>query len=201
MASEEKPNVSLVLGIEIDELFASSKLMHDWHWIRTYGFLQYTMYAPRRFSPLLRKAITRTLAQTKQHYQRSNILTRNKYDEGTTLETTGPGVFTDAILDGLSEALPETHPLVTISMEKDKGVGGLSSGSGEVQRRVTWAPFHRLKEPLFTDTTSHASDMGGLTIMPISVWGNGQRHSDAGSIRDVQACVKHHFKGTGSRGR
>lgn len=48
--SQISPNVSLVLGIEIDEPYASIQLMEAWHWIRIYGFIQYNMYAPRRFS-------------------------------------------------------------------------------------------------------------------------------------------------------
>src|SRR5690606_35022784 len=62
-----KHNISFVVGVEIDEPFATAKLMQDWHWIRRYGFIQYTMYAPQRFSPLLRKIIVRVLAHTKQH--------------------------------------------------------------------------------------------------------------------------------------
>lgn len=185
------PTVSLVLGVEIDEPYASTALMHDWHWIRIYGFSQYTMYAPRRFSPLLRRVIVRVLAQTRQHYQQSNhgYFAWKGYDEATILEVTGPGVLTDAVLDGLSETLPKSHPLISASVEKDKEVGELGT-----DRRVTWTPFHRLKEPMFINE-SDASDMGGLGVLPVQVWGNGQRHSRAGFYDDDDACVNHHFKG------
>lgn len=183
--------VSLVLGIEIDEPYASSKLVREWHWIRTYGFLQYNIYAPRRFSPLLRKAIARVLAQTRQHYQRSSPkYFLRRYDEGTILEITGPGVFTDAILDGLTETLPETHPLVLTSVQQDERVGEIGSKS-----RVTWAPFHKLETPLFVGASDAISNMGGLAVLPIRVWGNGQRHSEAGFFQDAQACINHRFKG------
>lgn len=186
------PEVSLVLGIEVDEPYASSKLIHEWRWIRWYGFAQYNVYAPRRFSPLLRKVIVRVLAQTKQHYQGSNhdYFLGKEYDEATILETTGPGVFTDAILDGLSETLPQSHSLISVSADKDREAGELGS-----ERRVTWAPFHRLKKPLFIDASEATSDMGGLAVMPINVWGSGQRHSGAGPFRRVDACVNHRFKG------
>ena len=185
-------NVSLMLGIEIDEPYASPKLKRDWHWSRSYGFIQYTMYAPQRFSPLLRRAIVRVLAHTKQHQQRSNFFLGPRYKESLILEVTGPGMFTDAILDVLSETLPSTHPLVTFSVEQDSTVGELKTKSGGVQRRVTWAPFHRLKHPLWVDS-SRENDMGGLGVLPISVWGNGQRHSEAGGFNHPQACINHRF--------
>lgn len=116
-----------MLGIEIDEPFASPKLMREWHWSRTYGFIQYNMYAPRRFSPILRRAIARVLGHTRQRYQKAGLFSRSAYDESAILEVTGPGVFTDSVLDVLSETLPKTHPLVTTSIEKDRGVGELSS--------------------------------------------------------------------------
>lgn len=198
LASEEKRDVSLVVGVEIDEPYASSKLMREWRWIRTYGFEQYTIYAPRRFSPLLRKTIVRVLSHSRQHYRQSNYFSRKKYDESLILEITGPGVFTDAILDGLSDALPGTHPLIGMSVEKDRGVGELTAESGVVQSRLTWAPFHKLKDPLMINASDAASDkpMGGLYILPVSVWANGQRHSEAGFFQGVQACVNHRFKGS-----
>lgn len=189
-----KPIVFLVIGIEIDEPYASPNLMRKWRWIRTYGFGQYTMYAPRRFSPLLRRAIARVLAQTRQHYQSASWVERywRRVDEATILELTGPGVFTDAILDGLSDALPATHPLVRTSVEMDYG-GELSAGP-----RVTWAPFYRLKESLWLNASDAVAgrEFGGLGVMPIRVWGNGQRHSQAGWYDDEEACVNHHFRGT-----
>lgn len=208
-SQENHPNISLVLGIEIDEPYASPKLKHDWHWSRSYGFIQYTMYAPQRFSPLLRRTIVRVLAHTKQHHERTNFFLRPRYKEDTTLEITGPGVFTDAILDVLSESLPPTHPLIISSIEHDRGLGELVAG-GKPQKRVTWAPFHRLKNPLWVDSNSSLRadgdvpgkrhDMGGLGVLPINVWGNGQRHSGAGHFGHAQACVNHRFGRTWKKG-
>ncbi|KAL2826143.1 hypothetical protein BDW59DRAFT_172018 [Aspergillus cavernicola] len=158
-----RSDISLVLGIEIDEPYASEKLMRDWHWSRSYGFVQYTMYAPRRFSPVLRRAIVRDLAHTRRHglERVSGLRLRMRYMEKDILEITWPGVFTDAVLD-------------------------LRGG------RVTWAPFHRSKSPLWVDG-SEAEGLGGLGVVPISVWGNGQRRSGAGQFTDLQACVNHRF--------
>lgn len=191
---------SLVLGIEIDEPYASPQLMHDWHWSRSYGFIQYNMYAPRRFSPLLRRAIVRVLSHTRQHQQHSNYFSRPKYDESTTLEITGPGVFTDAVLDVLSETLPGTHPLITRSIEKDEKADELRKLGG-TSKRVTWAPFHRLQSPLWVDASeATGGDMGGLGVMPINVWGNGQRHSEAGFFNHPLACINHRFGRTWKKG-
>ena len=200
--SSSKSQVSLVLGIEIDEPFASPKLMRDWHWSRTYGFIQYNMYAPRRFSPILRRAIARVLGHTRQHYQKATLFSRSSYDEKSILEVTGPGVFTDAVLDVLSETLPQAHPLVMTSVEKDKDVGELSPSPGLLHSRVTWAPFHRLNRFLQVNASDAGSEekMGGLAVVPIKVWGNGQRHSDAGYFQDPQACVNHRFGRTWKKG-
>ncbi|KZN91205.1 Initiation-specific alpha-1,6-mannosyltransferase [Penicillium chrysogenum] len=37
------PDVSLVVGIEVDEPYASPQFMRDWHWTRSYGLIQYTI--------------------------------------------------------------------------------------------------------------------------------------------------------------
>lgn len=200
--SRTSPNVALVLGIEIDEPYASPQLMRDWHWSRIYGFIQYNMYAPRRFSPFLRRAIVRVLAHTRQRSQKSTFFSKSTYDEKSILEITGPGMFTDAILDVLSETLYKTHPLTMISMEKDRGIGELSLKPSGLGARVTWAPFHRLKDALWVDASDSASDrdMGGLGVVPIRVWGSGQRHSEAGYFNDVQACVNHRFGRTWKKG-
>lgn len=192
---EEKPTVSLILGVEIDEPYASPQLLRAWRWTRSYQFIQYTMYAPRRFSPLLRRAIVRTLSHTRLLHQQSGFFSRWNYNQNTILEISGPGMFTDAILDTLSETLPETHPLVAASVEKDKEAGELSSPGGGSLKRVTWAPFHELDEAVWIDAAD-ADDMGGLGVVPVQVWGNGQRHSHAGNFKSKEACVNHRFGGT-----
>lgn len=178
--------------------------MHDWHWTRSYGLIQYTMYAPRRFSPLLRETIVRVLAHTKQLKKSNSRFFRSlAYDEKTILGVTGPDVFTDAILDKLSTSLPSTHPFIQHSVDADAKTGDfLSPATGELRRRVTWAPFHRLRDPVCIRAGEAVSKepMGGLCILPISVWGNGQRHSQAGGFNDPNACVNHRFGRTWKKG-
>ncbi|KAL4813519.1 hypothetical protein BDW67DRAFT_177818 [Aspergillus spinulosporus] len=196
-------NISLAVGIEIDEPHASPQLMRDWHWIRTYGLIQYTFFAPRRFSPLLREVIVRVLSHTRQYNQQSLPFIGPRYDEKAILEVTGPGVFTDAILDALSDALPTTHPLLATSVRADDGIGDLlSQASGQIARRVTWAPFHRISDPLCVDAQEAAvgKSMGGICVLPVNAWGNGQRHSGAEGFHSPLACVNHRFGGTWKKG-
>ncbi|KOC15450.1 hypothetical protein AFLA70_305g001450 [Aspergillus flavus AF70] len=199
----KSPNVSLVVGIEIDEPHASPRLMREWRWIRRYQLIQYTIYAPRRFSPILREVIVRVMAHTRRQINQSNFLRGPRYKENTILEVTGPGVFTDAVLDVLSRTLPPTHSLVESSVNADADIGDLVSPStGVTQRRVTWAPFNRIREPVCVDA-SEAMDgkpMGGVCILPVNVWGNGQRHSGAEGFSSKHACINHRFGRTWRKG-
>lgn len=167
--------------------------MRDWHWARRYSFIQYAIYAPRRFSPLLREIIVRVLSHTKHRVDGSHFWS-GRYNEMDTLEITGPGVFTDAILDVLSDTLPSTHPLVQQSVEAD---AEFSSSASSVQR-VTWAPFHGIQEPVCLEGSEAKPDkpMGGLCVLPVNAWGNGQRHSGSEGFNSQQACINHRFGGT-----
>ena len=199
MFNRDDADVSLVVGVEIDEPFASPQKMRDWHWVRSYGFIQYTMFAPRRFSPLLREVIVRVLSHTKRHLDERNLFLGARYNEMSTLEITGPGVFTDAILDVLSDTLPATHPLVSESIKADSGFGDLvPPGSVTPLQRVTWAPFYRLQQPLCVDASEakQGTELGGLCVLPINAWGNGQRHSGSEGFGSKQACINHMFGGT-----
>ncbi|CAG8108296.1 unnamed protein product [Penicillium salamii] len=193
-------NVSLVVGVEIDEPLASPQKMREWHWARRYGFLQYNIYAPQRFSPLLREVIVRVLSHTKHHVE-SHFWGR--YDEMTTLEVTGPGVFTDAILDKLSDTLPSTHPFIEESLKAGKNSGDTSSGDLMPSsltlpaQRVTWAPFHDLTDTVCAeDSDDRSGRMGGICVLPVNSWGNGQRHSGAEGFNSPHSCINHRFGGT-----
>ncbi|PYI10416.1 hypothetical protein BO78DRAFT_404200 [Aspergillus sclerotiicarbonarius CBS 121057] len=188
-------NVSLVVGIELDEPYSSPRRMREWHWTRTYGMIQYTIYAPRRFSPLLRQIIVRALAHTRKYQSHHNRLFG--YSQEDILRLTGPDVFTDTILDMLSSSLPSTHPLVQRSVNADENIGDL-----DMRRRVSWAPFHGLHETVCieADEANPATPMGGICVLPVSVWGNGQRHSQAEGFHSPQACINHLFKGSWKKG-
>jgi mannosyltransferase OCH1-like enzyme len=211
-AASQKHNISLVVGVEIDEPHASSRTKKLWHWSRTYGFIQYSMYAPNRFSPFLRRVIVRALAHSHRHSEDTGTWFHGpQYSEEDILEVTGPGMFTDALLDVLSETLPRNHHLVMGSMAADEGFGELddsSSGSRGSHKlhRVTWAPFHVLKDAIWIDETESEGfgrggmSNGGLMVLPINVWGNGQRHSEAEGFESTHACVNHRFGRTWKKG-
>jgi hypothetical protein len=96
-------------------------------------------------------------------------------------------------------------------MLADEGIGeldDLSSSSNEPHQlhRVTWAPFYALKEAMWIDAAdSKAGESGGMThgglvVLPINVWGNGQRHSGAEGFESVHACINHRFGRTWKKG-
>lgn len=206
-------NISLVVGTEIDEPYASPAMKKAWHWSRTYGFIQYTLFAPRRFSPLLRKVIVRALAHSARHNELEWRWWRKvRYSEEDILEVTGPGMFTDGLLEVLSDTLPKSHPLVEASLEalseRQLPPDELESrhapySKSEKGHTITWAPFHNLTKSLWIDGSEVESGrdaMGGLVVLPISVWGNGQRHSGADGFDSVHACVNHRFERTWKKG-
>ncbi|KAE8347863.1 hypothetical protein BDV24DRAFT_146629 [Aspergillus arachidicola] len=106
--------------------------------------------------PILLEVIVRALSHIRQHIMQSNFILGPQYKEDTILEITGPGVFTDTVLDIISQTLPPTHNMIELSIDADTG-----------------------------------KSMGGICILPISVWGNGQRHS--GSDPD-RCCIIWFFK-------
>lgn len=193
---------SLVVGVEIDEPYASANKRKAWHWSRTHGFIQYSAYAPQRFSPILRKVITRAIAHSQQHLKETATWYRpsGHFDDEAVLETTGPGMFTDAILDVLTESLPSNHALknpkwneqACIENNDRRKLYNINGGA------VTWSPFHRLNSSLsiesnITANNDQISENNGLLVLPIDVWGNGQRHSGAGNFTNSQACINHIF--------
>jgi hypothetical protein len=134
----------------------------------------------------------------RHNHASSGVLHGPRYNEDDILEVTGPGMFTDAVLDVLSEALPQKHELVITSLNDEK-TRQLEAGGGG--RRVNWAPFHHLQEALWIDghtsgssnTNDVIQETGGLLVLPINVWGNGQRHSGAEMFDSKAACVNHRF--------
>ncbi|KIW37451.1 uncharacterized protein PV06_10490 [Exophiala oligosperma] len=203
-ALDKNMNISLVIGIEVDEPYASVRRRKFWRWDGTHGFIQYAIYAARPFSPILRRAIVRSIAHSVKHEKEKTPWYRlaDRFDNAAILEITGPGMFTEAVLDVLTESLPSNHSLKLSQRQKDACPEDASVRSSDEQRgRVTWAPFYRLREPswIFDEDTMDGNTTqrsGGLGVMPINVWGNGQRHSGSENFHSAQACVNHHFSGT-----
>jgi hypothetical protein len=117
----------------------------------------------------------------------------------STLEITGPGVFTDAILDVLSDTLPSTHPFIRKSVAADAQLGDLVPLHSDLPvQRVTWAPFHDMKETLCAEAPEARPGkmLGGICVLPVNAWGNGQRHSGSEGFTSSHACINHRFGGT-----
>lgn len=141
-----------------------------------------------------------------QNSASSGLFHGPRYKEEDILEVTGPGMFTDAVLDVLSESLPDDHPLVTASVGQYESTGGAEMAAEPV--KLTWAPFHRLNRALWIDgyqsqQTTEDLDQDratGLVVLPINVWGNGQRHSGSERFDSDSACVNHRFGRTWKKG-
>ena len=154
----------------------------------------------------------RALAHSKRHSgDTTTWFYGPQYGEEDILEVTGPGMFTDALLDVLSETLPRDHDLVTQSMAADEGIGNRENPSNGFEdshkaHRVTWAPFYALKNAIWIDGTEFEGlgaervTSGGLVVLPINIWGNGQRHSGAEGFESAHACVNHRFGRTWKKG-
>lgn len=208
--SAPSPNISLVLGLEIDEPSASPATKRAWRWSRTASFAQYILYAPRPFSPLLRRAIVRTLAHSAYQHRMTAHLSGDVrigpvYTKGDVLEATGPGMLTDAVLDVLSETLPAEGPsgIVRASHDVAEKARHTAAVTGEappswLAEHVTWAPFHGIREPVILDAVEVAgpSEHGGLMVLPINVWSSGQGHSGADpEWTGPDSCLNHRFAG------
>ncbi|KAJ5855816.1 uncharacterized protein N7529_009760, partial [Penicillium soppii] len=178
------PNESLVAP------YASPQFMHSWPWTRSYGLIQFTMYAPIRFSPLLRETIVHVLAHTRRHNKSHGRLFRSwSYDEKTVLGVTGADVFTDVILGILSSSLPWTHPLMPILVIRSPQSLGRSKDGYLGLRFADFAILfvsrpRRLPREILWE---------GSACCLLSVWTNGQRHSKASGFNDFDASANHRF--------
>ncbi|KAH7319443.1 hypothetical protein BKA65DRAFT_102277 [Rhexocercosporidium sp. MPI-PUGE-AT-0058] len=181
LANEKE--VSLMVGVDLDEPFLSDATMREWKWPRAVGFGQAAIWAPMRFDPILRKAIVRTVSHAMiyntfaEETWREKITARTDY----TGEISGNGMLTDVVLEVLSATLKEGHKM------RDREAG--------LERRVSWKKFRGLKEFLWIgreqvkEGSEH--DMRGLAVLPINVWGSGKSHSKSGTFDHPDACINH----------
>jgi alpha 1,6-mannosyltransferase len=176
-------NMSLMIGVEIDEPYLSPRKTAQWGWTRSFGFGQFVIWAPKRFDPMMRTAIVRAISHVKvleklQDRSWSGRIRGKKVEMG---EATGASMFTDVVLEVLSQSLREDHRL------RDWDAG--------LERRVTWKWFRGLKKPVWIEPRDAREgaeeEMRGLAVLPIDLWSNGQRHSGAGTFDVEDACVNH----------
>jgi alpha 1,6-mannosyltransferase len=185
--TEGKRKMSLMIGIDNDEPFLNDNSLKQWGWTRGFGFGQAVIWAPRRFDPVLRKAIVRTISHaiveeslpkgSWSQRQLSKLGAKADYSG----ELSGTGMFTDIVLEMLSDSLVDDH----ILRDRD---GGL-------EKRVTWKKLSHLREVLWLETDQvkqrQEEGMSGMAILPLNVWGNGQSHSRSGPAESDDACVNH----------
>jgi alpha 1,6-mannosyltransferase len=181
---QERRDVSLVIGIETDEPFLSQEGLRKFGLTRGFGFGNVVVWAPKRFDPVVRRAIVYTVSHARAHLNKSitalNEMSKRK--EEYLDELSGKHMFTDALLEVLSDSLEKGH--------------ALRDGDAGLERRVTWKWFKGLKNPLWimsdeATKEKREAQMRGLAILPIKTWSSGQNHSDSGSMEDVAACVNH----------
>ncbi|KUJ24420.1 uncharacterized protein LY89DRAFT_605054, partial [Mollisia scopiformis] len=168
---EGRNDVSLMIGVDNDEPYLSSGSLKQWGWTRGFGFGQAVVWAPKRFDPILRKAIVRTIS----HAMRQLSKIGGKVDYSG--ELSGASMFTDIVLETLSTHLARDHRL------RDRDAG--------LEKRVTWKKFKHLTEVLWLEKEKPESDMPGVAVLPVNVWGSGQSHSRSGPSESDDACVNH----------
>ncbi|KAL3425276.1 Initiation-specific alpha-1,6-mannosyltransferase 1 [Phlyctema vagabunda] len=186
-------NISLMVGVEIDEPYLNPETKAVWKWSRSFGFGQAVVWAPRRFDPILRRAIVRAITHMKmqawmQDQQEPESVWRRFFGRrriSNMGEVSGSSMLTDCVLDVLSETLRQDHAI------RDREAG--------LERRVTWKHFRKLEQPVWIDPEETEArqladlDMRGLAVLPINIWASGQRHSRSGSFEMDEACVDHVF--------
>ena len=175
-----------MVGVNRDEPFYSQSSIREMVWSRGFGFGMGTVWAPRRFDPVLRKAIVRSISYSQVQDQlaggrgwREIMQGKGEWKEEEREEISGAGMLTDAVLEILSTGLKEGHEL------RDRDAG--------LKRRVSWKKFKRLKSTLWLEPNQakDGEDMQGIAVLPINVWSNGQNHSGSGTFEAEGACVNH----------
>ncbi|KAK2625507.1 hypothetical protein QTJ16_004819 [Diplocarpon rosae] len=182
---KQDQEISLMIGVETDEPYLSPTQLRKWRWERGFAFGQSSLWAMMRFDPILRKAIVRTISHSRTQRMSAKEgwiqSAKNHLLGGNSEEVSGRGMFTDLVLEVLSESLREDHDM------RDRDAG--------LERRVTWKKFRALKETVWMDVKQvkegSEENMRGLAVLPINVWYNGQTHSRSGSFEHPDACVNH----------
>lgn len=167
---EGRKNISLMLGVGKDEPFMDPGIMKYKYkdWSRATSFTNKMMWAPKRFDPMLRKAIVRSISHARIWEEVG----------GNIDEVSGTGMLTDVVMEMLSENLEEGHWL------RDRDAG--------LERRVTWKGLKGIDVAQWIevdDLKGKVEGMGGLAVLPINTWMNGLKHSNSGTEEAEGACV------------
>ena len=180
-------NVSLMIGMDRDEPFYNRRTIEGLGWSRGYGFGLGVIWAVRRFDPVLRTAIVRSISHAKTKRESDGRmqsrddwdLFQSDWEDWERNEISGSGMFTDIVLEALNDGLKGDHEI------RDRDAG--------IERRVTWKKFKGLHNTLWIEPSQakEGADIPGIAILPINVWSNGQDHSGSGTFEAEDACVNH----------
>jgi mannosyltransferase OCH1-like enzyme len=109
------PSITTVVGIEIDEPSADEAVQRKWKWSRNHGFTQWTVIS-KPFAEPLKLAIVRAISHTYALARLRGVSEPGKLRSGKgifdwflgsytvkdILEITGPGMWTDSVLDSIN---------------------------------------------------------------------------------------------------
>ena len=109
------PSITTVVGIEIDEPSADEAVQRKWKWSRNHGFTQWTVIS-KPFAEPLKLAIIRAISHTYALARLRGVSEPGKLRSGKgifdwflgsytvkdILEITGPGMWTDSVLDSIN---------------------------------------------------------------------------------------------------
>ncbi len=168
------------MGVEIDEPTATRAVQQEWKWSRNHGFTQWTI-AAKPFTEALKLAVVRSISHTYALARMRGVSDPGQLRSGRglldslfgaytvkdILEITGPGMWTDAVMDGMN------------ANAKNRG--------GNTSQGVSWTMFTGLQRPKLVEQT---------LVLPVNYFGSGQRHSGAGAFDVPEACVNHLAKRT-----
>jgi len=171
-------SIATIVGIEIDEPLATLAVQRTWKWSRNHGFTQWTI-ASKPFTEALKLAIVRSVSHTYALAKKRGLSDPAKLRTGRglfdfvlgaytvkdILEVTGPGMWTDAVMD---------------AMYANDGMGAL--GDTKAGEGLSWRAFTGLKSP---------EVVGDILVLPVNYLASGQRHSGAGLFDVSEACVNH----------
>ncbi|KAK9447984.1 uncharacterized protein V1518DRAFT_452563 [Limtongia smithiae] len=149
----------VVVGVAADEPYLSTQTLRDWGWHRPYEIAQFVI-AAKPFARPIRVAIARAVAyaiRLRQRQQSSRgFFKLSSYVARDIYEVSGPGMWTDVLIDAMSYRRAE----------------------------LSWSHFHEMAEPIRVPTETSA-----VIVLPVSYFGNGQKHSGAGDYKVPESCV------------
>lgn len=111
--------------MDVDEPYFTPKTAARYGWTRDFGLGLKAIWAPKRFDPVVRRAIVRAVSHSmimesvKARARDGNVMST----EQAQAKNSRASMFTDVVLEMLAESLREDHPL------RDRDAG--------LERRVT----------------------------------------------------------------